>query len=95
MAEEKKPTGRGRKKKNPETADAAKKSTAASTKKTTKATTAKAPAGGSADPEGKRAGGPGGTYPGGKRADDGGAGNLNKTNPEGGKKNVTRSIRNG
>ncbi len=44
MAEEKKPTGRGRKKKNPETADAAKKSTAASTKKTTKATTAKAPA---------------------------------------------------
>ena len=52
-------------------------------------------AGGSADPGGKRAGGPGGTYPGGKRADDGGAGNLNKTNPEGGKKNVTRSIRNG
>ena len=94
MAEEKKPTGRGRKKKNPETADAAKKSTAASTKKTTKATTAKAPAK-TVQRVRQRAGGPGGTYPGGKRADDGGAGNLNKTNPEGGKKNVTGSIRNG
>ena len=89
MAEEKKPTGRGRKKKNPETADAAKKSTAASTKKTTKATTAKAPA------KTVQRVRPGGTYPGGKRSDDGGACNLNKTTPEGGKKNVTRSIRNG
>ncbi len=44
MAEEKKPTGRGRKKNVPEAAEAAKKSTAASTKKVTKAQAAKAPA---------------------------------------------------
>ncbi len=44
MAEEKKPTGRGRKKSVPEAADTAKKSTAASMKKATKAQAAKAPA---------------------------------------------------